>query len=241
MDKVLSTGKYDLITITHNETSTGVMNPLGEISEVMDMYPDIIWCLDAVSSMGGSNIEVDRLGVDICITSTQKAIGVPPGLAIASISQKAIRAAEKVEYRGAYFDLLALYRYIKDKDYQYPSTPAISLMYALDYQLNKILEEGLENRYRRHLDMAQYVQKWAREKFQLFADEKYLSHTLTTIRNTRNIDIVRLNQELEERGYVISNGYGKLKNKTFRISHMGDYTMEDIRGLIETIDDILKI
>ncbi|HHV39454.1 MAG TPA: alanine--glyoxylate aminotransferase family protein [Tepidimicrobium sp.] len=241
VDKVLSTGKYDLITITHNETSTGVMNPLGEISEVMDMYPDIIWCLDAVSSMGGSNIEVDRLGVDICITSTQKAIGVPPGLAIASISQKAIRAAEKVEYRGAYFDLLALYRYIKDKDYQYPSTPAISLMYALDYQLNKILEEGLENRYRRHLDMAQYVQKWAREKFQLFADEKYLSHTLTTIRNTRNIDIVRLNQELEERGYVISNGYGKLKNKTFRISHMGDYTMEDIRGLIETVDDILKI
>ena len=241
VEKVLSTGEYDLITITHNETSTGVMNPLEEISQVLKSYPHVIWCLDTVSSMGGVKIEVDRLGVDICIASTQKAIGVPPGLSVASMSNKAIEAAEKVENRGFYLDLLALYKYIKKKNYQYPSTPAIPLMYALDYQLNRILDEGLENRYKRHSDMAKYVQNWARDKFQLFPNEKYLSNTLTTITNTRNIDIGKLNEELGKRGYVISNGYGHLKDKTFRISHMGDYTLMDVQGLIENIDDILNI
>ncbi|NLJ98864.1 MAG: alanine--glyoxylate aminotransferase family protein [Tissierellia bacterium] len=241
VEKVLATGNYDLITITHNETSTGVMNPLEEISEVVKGYPDIVWCLDAVSSMGGTKIEVDKLGIDICITSTQKAMGLPPGLAVASMSEKAVWAAEKVEHRGVYFDLLALYKYIQKKDHQYPSTPGISLMYALDYQLDKILDEGLENRYKRHLDMAQYVQKWAREKFQLFPNEQYLSNTLTAIKNTRNIDVKKLNKELGKRGYVISNGYGELKDRTFRISHMGDYTMKDVQDLIEAINDILKI
>lgn len=241
VEKVLKKGAYDLITITHNETSTGIMNPLEEISEVLKNYPDIVWCVDAVSSMGGSKIEVDRLGIDICITSTQKAMGLPPGLAMASMSQKAVYAAEEVENRGMYFDLLAIYKYIKKKDHQYPSTPAISLMYALDYQLNEILKEGLENRYNRHLEMAEYVRSWAKDKFQLFPNEKYLSNTLTAIKNTRNIDILNLNKILGEKGYVISNGYGDLKDKTFRISHMGDYTVEDLKVLIEIINDILKI
>lgn len=241
VEEVLATGDYDVITITHNETSTGIMNPLEEISEVVKRYPDTIWLLDAVSSMGGIKIEVDRLGVDICITSTQKALGLPPGLAIASMSQKAVEAAEKVENRGVYLDLLAIYKYIKKKDHQYPSTPNISLMYALDYQLDKILEEGLENRYKRHLEMAEYVRKWAKKKFQLFPDEKYSSNTLTAIRNTSNIDVSSLNKALGEKNYVISNGYGELKDKTFRISHMGDYSVEDIQGLIMTIDDVLKI
>lgn len=241
VEKVLATGEYDLITITHNETSTGITNPLEEISKVVKKYPDIIWCLDAVSSMGGVKIEVDRLGVDICIASTQKAMGLPPGLAIASMSEKAVKAAEKVENRGVYFDLLAIYKYIKKKDHQYPSTPSISSMYALGYQLDKILEEGLENRYKRHLEMAEYVREWAKEKFELFPDERYSSNTLTAIRNTRGIDVSNLNKKLGEKGYLISNGYGDLKDKTFRISHMGDYTIEDVQGLIQTIDDILKI
>lgn len=241
VEDVLKTGDYDLITLVHNETSTGVMNPLEEISKVLKKHPDVVWCLDTVSSMGATKIEVDKLGVDICITSTQKALGLPSGMSIASMSQKAVNAAEKVENRGLYFDLLAIYKCIKKKDHQYPSTPNISLMYALDYQLDKILKEGLENRYKRHLEMADYVRKWAKEKFELFSNENYLSNTVTAIKNTKDLDMPNLIKKLEEENYVISNGYGDLKNKTFRISHMGDYRIEDIQALLETINDILKI
>ncbi len=240
VNKVLSTGQYDLITITHNETSTGLMNPVEEIAKVVKKYPDVVYCLDAVSSMAGTKIEVDKLGVDICITSTQKALGLPPGMAICSFSQKAKKRAEKVTKRGYYLDLLALYDYIEKKDYQYPSTPSLSHMFALDYQLDRIMEEGLDNRFNRHVEMAEYVRAWARQKFALFADERYLSNTLTTITNTQSIDVAALNKELGVRGYQISNGYGKMKDKTFRIAHMADCTLEEIKDLLSNIDDILK-
>ena len=240
VDKTLATGKYDLITITHNETSTGVMNPVEEIAEVMKKYPEVVYCMDAVSSMGGTKIEVDKLGVDICITSSQKCLGLPPGLSICSISQKALEAAKKVEFRGLYFDLLELYNYIRKKDYQYPSTPSLSHMFALDYQLDRIFEEGLENRFERHRKMAEYVRRWAKENFGLFADERYASNTMTTVKNTRNIDVGELNRKLGEAGYMISNGYGQLKDITFRIAHMGDTTLEEVKQLLDTIDRIIS-
>lgn len=242
IDKVLSTGKYDLITVTHNETSTGVMNPIEDIAVVMKKYPEVILVVDAVSSAAGTKIEVDKLGIDICLTSTQKAIGLPPGMSICTFSEKAIKNAEKVEFRGTYLDLLALYKYLKKKDYQYPSTPSISHMYALDYQLDYILnEEGLENRFARHIEMANIVRDWAKRYFELFPEEKYLSNTLTTVKNTRNIDVAKLNKELGDRGFQISNGYGDLKNKTFRIAHMGDCTVNDVSELLLNINDILSL
>lgn len=239
VDEVLATGKYDLVTITHNETATGVTDPIEEISKVIKKYPNVIWCVDTVSSMGGVKIEVDKLGIDICITSSQKCLGLPPGIAICSISDKAIEAAKQVPNRGFYFDLLALYNYIKKKDYQYPSTPSLSHMFALDYQLDKILAEGLDYRYMRHKEMADYVRSWAKTNYALFADEKYASNTVTAISNTKNISISDLNKNLGERGYVISNGYGSLKDKTFRIAHMADTTLDEIKALIDVIDDII--
>ncbi len=239
VDQVLATGKYDLITITHNETSTGVMNPANEIAEVMKKYPEVIWCMDTVSSMGGTKIEVDKLGVDVCITSTQKCLGLPPGMAICSISEKAVAAAQKVQFRGTYLDLLELYNYVIKKDHQYPSTPSLSHMFALDYQLDRIFEEGLENRFARHLEMAKVVRTWAKEKFELFPEEKYASVTLTTIRNTKGISVSELNKKLGENGFMISNGYGDLKEVTFRIAHMADATMDEIHTLLGLIDKII--
>lgn len=242
IDKTLATGKYDLIAITHNETSTGVMNPIEEIAQVISKYPEIVFCVDTVSSAGGTKIEVDKLGIDICITSTQKALGLPPGLSICTFSQKAKERAEKVQFRGTYLDLLALYKYIQKKDYQYPSTPSISHMFALDYQLNYILnEEGLENRFKRHIDMAEAVREWAEEYFEVFPERGYWSNTLTNIKNTRGIDVGALNKELGNRGLQISNGYGKLKDQTFRIAHMADCTVEDVKELLENINDILEL
>lgn len=241
VDEVLGTGKYDLITITHNETSTGIMNPVGELSKVIKKYPDVVWCLDTVSSMGGTDIPVDKLGVDICITSSQKALGLPPGLAVCSFSKKAVERAKTVEHRGYYLDLLKLYEFIQKKPYQYPSTPSLSHMFALDYELNKMLEEGMENRYKRHIEMANYVRNWAKKYFDIFGDQNNLSNTVTAIKNTRGISVADLNKELGKRGFAISNGYGKLKEKTFRIAHMADLTMDDLKELIANINDILKL
>ena len=240
VDAVLASGRYDLLTVTHNETSTGLMNPVEGIAQVVKQYPEVVFCLDAVSSMGGTKIEVDQLGVDICITSTQKALGLPPGLAICSFSRKAIERARQVPHRGYYLDLLSLYDYIQTKDYQYPSTPSLSHMFALDYQLDRIMAEGLEERFARHAAMAEHVRSWAREKFAIFANQAYLSNTLTTITNTTGFDVAALNKELGIRGYQISNGYGKMKDKTFRIAHMADCTLDEIKDLLATIDDILK-
>ena len=239
VDQVLSTGEYDLLTIQHNETSTGITNPIAEIAEVVKKYPDIIFCVDAVSSAAGMKIEVDKLNIDILITSTQKALGLPPGMSMCTFSKKAVAKAEKVEFRGTYLDLLAMYKYLKKKNYQYPSTPSISHMYALDYQLDNILKEGLDNRFKRHEEMAETVRAWARKHFKLFTDQNHLSNTLTVIENTQKIDIAQLNSQLQGKGMQIANGYGDLKEKTFRISHMGDYQVEDIQYLLNSIDEIL--
>ena len=243
VDKALATGKYDLVTITHNETSVGIMNPVDEIAKVVAKYPDVVFCMDTVSSMGGTDIPVDKLGVDFCITSTQKSLGLPPGMSIASVSQKAIDRARTVENRGLYLDIVEIYdKVVKDDKYQYPSTPSLSHMFALDYQLDFILnKEGLENRWARHAEMAKVVRAWAKKNFELFSDERYLSNTLTTIKNTRGISVSDLNKKLGERGFEISNGYGDLKEKTFRIAHMADATMEDVQELLRNIDEILGL
>jgi aspartate aminotransferase-like enzyme len=241
VEEALATGKYDLVTITHNETSTGIMNPVKEISDVIKKYPEVLFAMDTVSSLGGVKIPFDEWGVDIGITSTQKCLGLPPGLAIASFSKKAVQRAKEVKHRGYYLDLLKLYNTIQKKDYQYPSTPSLSHMFALDYQLDKILnEEGLENRFNRHQEMADYVRAWAKEHFELFAEEKYASNALTTIKNTKGISVKELNRKLGERGYAISNGYGDLKEKTFRIAHMADTTLDEVKELLNVIEELME-
>ncbi len=239
VDKYLSTGKYDVMTVTHNETSTGIMNPVEEIAEVRRKYPDVIWLLDAVSSMAGTKIEVDKLGVDVCITSTQKALALPPGMAIASVSKRALEHGKQVKYRGWYLDLLEIYKYVETKDHQYSATPSLSHMFAMNYQLDRILAEGLEQRYARHKEMALYTRAWAKERFALYPEEKHASVTLTTITNTKGFPVGTLNGELGKLGMQISNGYGDLKEKTFRIAHMGELTLGDVKEVTAAIDRIL--
>lgn len=236
----LKTGKYDAVTFVHNETSTGVMNPIYEIAEVMKEFPDVSFLVDAVSSMVGVKIEVDRLGIDVCLAGVQKAFALPPGLALCSVSEKALKKAESIPNRGYYFDFLTFLKYDQDK-HQTPTTPIISIIFALDKQLDRFFEEGLENRFARHLEMANYVRDWTRQYFAFFPDEKYLSNTLTAIKNTRGISVADLNKELGKRGAMISNGYGKLKEQSFRIAHMGDLTLDDMKWLLSQINEILGL
>jgi len=237
--EALQKDHYEILTIVHNETSTGLQNPVAEVAAaVRQVSPGTLVCVDAVSSLGGVAFEMDDWGVDFILTSSQKALALPPGLGLAATSDRALQRAESVQNRGWYFDLVRLEKHrVKDST---PATPAISLVYALDAQLERIFAEGLENRFARHAQMARRVQQWAIARgLELYAPEAYRSQTVTTVKNTLNIDIPTLNKYLIERGMRIANGYGALKNKTFRIAHMGELQMADIEALLAALDDYL--
>ncbi len=238
--EALEQGDYDAVTVTYNETSTGVLNPLKEIAAaVREKYPDILILVDAVSAMAGAKVEFDAWDLDVVLASTQKCFALPPGLAVAAVSERALKRAEAVPNRGYYFDFLNFLKYYKRN--QTPATPAISLIRALNVQMDDILAEGLEARWARHQKMAAMVHAWVEKHWDFFADREHLSPTVTAVKNTRGISVADLNKALAERGAVISNGYGKLKEQTFRIAHMGDLTPDDIAWLLAQIDDILGL
>jgi len=236
--EALSKNTYDTVAIVHNETSTGVRNPIEEIGQAIKKeYPDIMFVVDAVSSAGGDYLVPEKLNTDIMFTSTQKCFALPPGLSIGFYSDAAIERAKTVTGRGYYTDLVAVHDYYQKKQ-QNPTTPNISLMYALDYQLDRMLKEGPKARYERHLAMAQYTREWAGKKMKMFPEPGYESVTVSTIANTLGKDIGALNKELGKRGYQIANGYGDLKEKTFRIGHMGEWNLNEIKSLLWHIDEI---
>ena len=237
IDKELAKGGYDAITVVHNETSTGVLNRMDEIAAVMRKYPDVSFLVDAVSSMAGVRIPVDEWRIDVCLAGLQKAFALPAGLTVASVSSRALDKAKTVENRGYYFDFLDMLKYHERG--QTPATPAIPQIQALDAQLDDILAETPKGRFDRHEALARIVRDWARRHFALFSEEGYESPTLTCIANTRGISVSGLNKELGKQWAAISNGYGDLKEKTFRIAHMGDTQEWEIRGLLAVIDRIL--
>jgi aspartate aminotransferase-like enzyme len=237
IDEKLKTGQYDAVTVVHNETSTGIANPVYEIAEVMRKYPDVMFLVDAVSSMAGHKLEFDKLGIDVLLAGVQKCFALPPGLTVCAVSEKAMEKAKTVPNRGMYFDFIEMYEFYQKN--QTPATPAVSLLQAMNKQLDDILAEGLEKRWARHIEMATYIQNWARQYWGLYGDERYLSRTVTNITNTRNVDVKWLNTELGKRGAIISDGYGPLKGKCFRIAHMGDLTMDDMRWLTGQIQELV--
>jgi aspartate aminotransferase-like enzyme len=195
--------------------------------------------VDAVSSLSGARIEMDAWGLDMVLTSSQKCLALPPGLSLGAVSDRAMKKAESVENRGWYFDLLRMEKH-RNKDSS-PATPAMSLIYALDLQLDRILAEGLENRFARHSAMAKRVQDWAEaHDLSMYAPEGYRSQTVTTIKNERDINVPDLNAFLQQREMRIAGGYGPIKASTFRIAHMGETQMEDIEKLLEAMEDFLS-
>ncbi len=240
IEEKLKAKNYEAVTVVQNETSTGVRAPIEEIGALLKKYPDTLFLVDTVSSLMGDKIDITGCNIDVCLTSSQKAFALPPGLAVGIINDKALEKAKGVSGRGHYADFVGLKDYF-DKKGQTPTTPAITLMYALNTQLDRIKQEGMENRYQRHLKMAQYVREWAKNNFTLFAEPGYESVTVTCIKNTKNINVAGLNKELGKRGFAISNGYGKLKEQTFRIAHMGDITLDEIQELINNINEILGL
>ncbi len=238
----LGKGKYDCLTVVHNETSTGVRNPTSEIGEkVKTEHPDIMYAIDAVSSLGGDFILPEKQKADLIFTSSQKCFSLPPGLSIAFVSPEAVEKAKTIKGRGQYTDLVELIEYCKKKK-QTPSTPAVSLLFALDVQLDKMLAEGHKNVSKRHEEMAKYTRDWAKKHgMKMFPEPGYESVTVSTIENTLNKSIGDLNKGLEPRNLYISNGYGQIKDKTFRIGHMGQWALPDLKELLWHIEEVWNL
>lgn len=233
---------FDAITIVHNETSTGVTSPVKEIAQAVRGAPngdEIMILVDSVSGLSGVPLEFDNWDLDVVLTSSQKAFALPAGLAFAAVSDRALERAAQISDRGYYFDFLLLEKYLKRN--QTPATPAISLLYALDKQLEDMLAEGMQARFERHRKMRDHTIEWAAEHdFSLFAAPGYESPTVTCLNNDRGMDIGALNQYLRSRNMILSNGYGPLKGQNFRIAHMGDTQPQDLEELLAAIEAYLQ-
>tara|TARA_Y100000996_G_scaffold137435_2_gene104539 strand:- start:4572 stop:5648 length:1077 start_codon:yes stop_codon:yes gene_type:complete len=241
IDRMLSNGNYDVLAMVHNETSTGVMSNLEDIADLLkSKYPDVLWIVDAVSSMAGIKIELDKLGIDFILSSTQKAWGLPAGFSICAVSDRMLDISKTINNKGYFFDLEVYEKYFSK--FQTPSTPSIPHLFGLREVLDIIKKEGIDNRWKRHKGMRDYVIKWANSKGQnLFSEEGCHSHTITCIENTQNWDIDKIYNTLLEKGYRMDRGYGNLRGKAFRIPHMGNIYMEDLKDYINQIEGIINV
>jgi aspartate aminotransferase-like enzyme len=240
IDHELASGRFDAVTLIHNETSTGVMNPLPEICCTLAKYPDVALILDTVSSFSAVPIAMDALGIDVMLTGAQKALALPPGFSLFSVSEKAFARAEKQKDRGYYFDFLEFKK--QQSEFMTPSTPSIGHIFALQSKLEDIFNETLPARFARHALTNSLVHDWVRRRgFEFFAEENFRSPTLTCVKNKRDIDVPKLVRDLREKHHlVIDGGYGKIKGKTFRLSNMGDETEETVSHLLACLDACME-
>lgn len=230
----------EAVTITYNETSTGVLNPLPELAKVAKEHDKLVF-VDAVSAMGAADIKVDEWGIDLVFASSQKAFGVPPGLAMAAVSDAVFEKAEKIPDRGWYFDLLKYKKYL-EKQWSTPSTPPIPQIIGLNVVL-RIIEKmgGKEAWLRMYAERAEKIRKGVLDLgLELFAREGYYSPTITVVKTPPGIKGVEVYEAMRKRGFEIAKGYGPVKEFTFRIGHMGYITDEDIRELFENLREVIN-
>ena len=237
--EVMDRDNYSVVLIQANETSTGVYNPVDKVVPILKDYGTLV-CVDATSSMAGVKVEVDKLGIDVCLASVQKCFALPPGLAVCSVSDAAFEKAETVKDRGFYFDFIGLKK--SNAKHQTPTTPPIPQIRGLTAQLDYILnEEGLEKRFERHEQLGRRTREWVHEmNLKMFPEKGYESNTVSTISNSLNLDIPKMISMLLEKGYRIVNGYGNLVNKTFRIGHMGEINLNDLEKMLKVLTEIIK-
>ena len=235
----LDEASYDAVCAVHNETSTGVTNPIREIGALVNQHDDTLFFVDTVSGFLGTELRVDDWGIDIALTSSQKAFALPPGIAFAAVSDRLLERAKTIPHRGYYFDFLTLEKSLLKNNT--PSTPPIALMVAADQQMDAILAEGIEARWARHRAMRDATHEWALARdFGLYAQAGYRSDTVTTVANTLDIDVNAMGEYMEnEVGYAMDKGYGVIKGKTFRLPHMGDVTMAMLREVLDGIDSFM--
>lgn len=245
--RALRRKRYEAVTVVHNETSTGVVQPLAEIARAVREESDALVLVDAVSSLGGAPVETDAWGLDLALAGTQKALAAPPGLVPFAVSERAEERAAEVENRGWYTDLLR-YLYLEQHRKGGPiTTPAIPVAYALDRQLRGIGEEGLEARWHRHETLRDRVARWidgrggelgfAYASEALAADPGIRSATVSCLRPPPDLAAPELVTRLAARGFTVGGGYAAWKPSTFRIGHMGEVAEADLADLLGAIEE----
>lgn len=226
---------FEAVCVTHNETSTGVINPLAEIARVVhDVSPDTMILVDAVTSLGGAELRFDEWGIDLAFAGTQKCMALPPGLCLFALSERAIERAATMDGRGFLFDFAAApARFAKGAP---PATPCIPLAFALDRQLDRILEEGMNNRWKRHREMQAVTLSWAEQHgFTPFVkDPAHRSPTVSALENGP-LEGAQIVERAKAAGFTLGRGYGDLKETTFRVGHMGDHSVERLEALLAAI------
>ena len=236
--EALQKGRYDAVCAVHNETSTGVTNPIQAISEIVRQYEDTLFLVDTVSGFMGMELRVDDWGIDVALTSSQKAFALPPGIAFAAVSDRVLERAKQIPHRGYYFDFVEIEASLVKNNTH--TTPPISLMFAADMQLDAILAEGMENRWARHMDMRDMTHQWALSRgLGLFAQEGYRSPTVTAVTNTKGFSVDDMAKFMSGKGFGMDKGYGKVKGKTFRIAHMGDMQPAVLEEVLAGLDEFL--
>ncbi len=232
--------RYDLITVVHSETSTGVLNPIADLAAVSSKFDDVLFAVDGVTSVGGTRIEFEQWGLDFLLTGSQKALGLPPGLAFATASEMALERATSIPGRGFYFDLIEFDR--RAREYSTTNTPAVSLLYALQFQLGRISDEGLDERFARHERMAQRTAEWTANlaestgrEFHVVAPSGYRSPTVTAISLPDDASGLAVVRHLADTGITIATGYGDLQDSAIRIGHMGDHTEAELEVVLDAI------
>jgi predicted phosphoserine aminotransferase len=238
-------GRWDLVTVVHSETSTGVLNPVEEIARAVHEREDVLLAVDGVTSVGGVRVDAEARGLDYVLTGSQKAIALPPGLALATASERALARAESVPARSFYFDVLAFER--RALEHETTNTPAVPLLYALEAQLRRIRAEGLEARWERHERMARRTAEWVEETaadtgapLRVLAPAGRRSPTVTAILLPDGLRGPAIARATGERGWTIAPGYGRLKERTIRIGHMGDHTPEELDSLLDVLGETLR-
>jgi aspartate aminotransferase-like enzyme len=224
------------------ETSTGVVNPIKEIGEVVKEYSDAFYIVDTVCSLGGMEVRVDDWNIGICASGSQKCIGVPPGLALLSVSDEALKFLEKRKssVNFWYGDFRNWLPVMRDPS-QYFATPAVNMIYALSEALKILLSEGLEQRFRRHHILAEaFRDAMDALNIKLVADRECVADTVTAAYYPENIEDAAFRSEMKRRGIVVASTLGPLKGKGFRVGHMGNVSQNDMLSTIGAIETTLK-
>ncbi|MEM3700139.1 MAG: alanine--glyoxylate aminotransferase family protein [Candidatus Bathyarchaeia archaeon] len=238
----LKEDSYKAVTVTHVETSTGVANPIKEIGEIVRENSDAFYIVDTVCSLGGMEVRVDEWNIDICVSGSQKCLGVPPGLALLSISDKVLDYLEKRKNPPSFWygNLLNWLPVMRDPS-QYFATPPVNMIYALSEALKIVLEEGLSERFRRHHVLAEAFRAAMNTlNLKLVADREHAADTVTAVYYPENIDDAKFRSEMKKCGIVVASTLGPLKGKGFRVGHMGNVSQNDIMSTIAAIESTLK-
>ncbi len=227
------------VMVTHNETSTGVTNDIASISKVVKGEFDKLLLVDAISSIGSIPCSVDAWDLDVVTSGSQKGWMAPPGLAFVSMSKRAWEAQAQSKMPRFYFDLAAAKRYLERG--QTPWTPAVSVLYSLDASLEILANEGLENVFHRHAQVAQACRDGIKRLgLKLFADEAVASNTVTAVHVPEGVQAAKLLELMEtEYNVVLAGGQGSLSGKLFRVGHLGYCSLEDIQGVIDALESAL--